>query len=50
MDFKDIVYAYFFACRAFICHEKNELLLHRVSFHALPDTVPDRPHRESCLP
>ena len=36
MDFKDIVYAYFFACRAFICREKNELSLHRVKLPHLP--------------
>ena len=25
MDFKDIIYAYIFACGAFICRKKNEL-------------------------
>ena len=31
MDFKDAVYAYLFATRAFICREKNKLSLNRLN-------------------
>ena len=36
MDFKNIFYAYLFACRAVIVCEKNELSLHRVKLPHLP--------------
>ena len=60
MDFKDIVYAYFFACRAFICREKNELsaYYHGVKLaavHCHPDDTYDEEFglhlllRRACL-